>query len=164
MPAVGAAHAGEAFLQIAAPQKRGHRLLDDGAPETVLGLIALIVDLLEGVKMLVEQTPQVGGLGIAWAVEKSGLDTSGGHRRKGGWWTEVHKPPHGNKCTLVVEPAPDSLDVTDIRQAAYVTEASVRPRRVSVENLSARTHGRRAQPKLARRILILQQAIRQGWR
>ena len=40
-------------------------------------------DLLKGVKMLIEQAPQVGGLWIAWAVERPGLDTGGGHGRKG---------------------------------------------------------------------------------
>ncbi len=38
-----------------------------------------------------------------------------------------------------VEPAPASLDVTASGQADYVAEASVRPRRVSVENLSVGT-------------------------
>ena len=31
--------------------------------------------------MLIEQAPQVGGLRIAWAVERPGLDTDGGHGR-----------------------------------------------------------------------------------
>jgi len=71
---VGAANSGEAFLQIAALEKGGHRLLDDrsrpasGCP-TVLGLITLVVDLLEGVKMLIQQLPQVGCVRIAWLVE-----------------------------------------------------------------------------------------------
>ena len=55
--AVGTTNSGEAFLQIAALEKSSHRLFDDGPPETILGLIALVVDLLEGVKVLVEQTP-----------------------------------------------------------------------------------------------------------
>jgi len=37
--AVGAVHTGEAFLQIAALEIGGHRLLDDRPPETVLLLI-----------------------------------------------------------------------------------------------------------------------------
>ena len=60
-------------MQIAALEKGRHRLLDDRPPETVLGLIALVVDLKEGVKMFIEQAPQVGGLGVAWAVEWPGL-------------------------------------------------------------------------------------------
>ena len=45
--AVGAANASEPFLQIAALEKGCHGLLDDRPPVTVLGLIALVVDLLE---------------------------------------------------------------------------------------------------------------------
>ena len=63
------ANSGEAFLQIAALEKGGHRLLDDRSPETVLGLITLVVDLLEGVKMLIQQLPQVGCVRIARLVE-----------------------------------------------------------------------------------------------
>jgi len=81
MLAVGAANSGKAFLQIAALEKGRHRLFDDRPPVAILGLIALVVDLLEGVKMLIEQPPQVGGPGIAWAVKRPGLDTSGGHGR-----------------------------------------------------------------------------------
>ncbi len=55
--AVGAANSGESFLQIAALEKGRHRLRDDRPPETVLGLITLVVDLLEGVKMFIEQSP-----------------------------------------------------------------------------------------------------------
>jgi len=81
MLAVGAANSGEAFLQIAALEKGRHRMFDDRPPETVLGLIALVVDLLEGFKMLVEQAPQIRGLRIAWAVEWPSFDTGGGHGR-----------------------------------------------------------------------------------
>ena len=82
--AVGAANSGETFLQIATLEIGCHRLFDDRPPETVLGLITLVVDLLEGVKVLVEQPPKAGGLGIAWAVERQGLDTGGGHGGKDG--------------------------------------------------------------------------------
>jgi len=83
--AVGAANSGEALLQIAALQKGRHRLLDDRPPVTVLGLITLVVDLLEGVEMFIEQAPQVGGLGIARAVERTRLDTSGDLSRNRKW-------------------------------------------------------------------------------
>ena len=72
MLTVGAANAGVAFLQIAALEKGGHRLLDRRSPETVLGLITLVVDLLEGLKMLIQQLPQVGCVRIAWLVEFQG--------------------------------------------------------------------------------------------
>lgn len=40
-----------------------------------------VVDLPEGVKLLIEQPPQIRGSRIAWAVKRSGLDTSGDHGR-----------------------------------------------------------------------------------
>ena len=39
MLAVGAAHPGKTFLQIAALEEGSHGLLDDRAPESVLGLM-----------------------------------------------------------------------------------------------------------------------------
>jgi len=81
MFAIGAANSGKAFLQFTALEKGSHRLLDDWPPVTVLLLKTLVTDLLEGVKMLIEQSPQVGGLGIAWTLERSGLDTGGDHSR-----------------------------------------------------------------------------------
>ena len=68
--AVGAANSGKALLQIATLEKGCHRTLNDGTPETVLGLKTLVVDLLEGLKVLVDQTPQIGRLRIAWTVER----------------------------------------------------------------------------------------------
>ena len=56
---------------------------DDRPPVAVLGLEAIVVDLLEGLEMLVQQAPQVGGLRIAWAVEGQRLDTRGRHDGKG---------------------------------------------------------------------------------
>ena len=83
MLTVGAANSSIPFLQIAALEKGRHGLLDDRSPETILGLIAMVVDLLEGVQMLIKQAPQVGCLRIAWAVERPRLDTVGRHGRKG---------------------------------------------------------------------------------
>ena len=48
MLAVRTPNSGEAFLQIAALEKGRHRLFDDRPPVAILGLIALVVDLLEG--------------------------------------------------------------------------------------------------------------------
>ena len=72
MLSVGSANSSNPFLQIAALEKGRHRLFDDRPPVAILGLIALVVDLLKGVKMLIEQAPQVGGLRIAWVVERRG--------------------------------------------------------------------------------------------
>ena len=71
--AVAAADAGEAFVQVAALQKRGHAALDDRPPETILGLIPLVVDLHEGREMAVQQSPQVGGVRIAGTVQRRRL-------------------------------------------------------------------------------------------
>jgi hypothetical protein len=81
--AIRATNAGEALVQIPTLVKGGHRALDDGPPESVLGLKPLVVDLLEGLKMLVDQAPQVGGLRVAWTVEGQRCDTRWRHDRQG---------------------------------------------------------------------------------
>ena len=81
--AVRAADAGEALVQVAALEKGRHGALDDRPPEAVLGRKPLVVDLLEGLEMLVQQPPQVGGLRIAGAVQRQRLDTRRRHDRKG---------------------------------------------------------------------------------
>ena len=73
--AVRAADAGEALVQIAALEKSRRATRNDRAPEAVLGLKPLVVDLLEGLEMLVQQTPQFGGLRIAATVQRQRLDT-----------------------------------------------------------------------------------------
>ena len=90
MVAVGTADAGEALVQVAALEEGLHAVLDDRAPEAVLGRKPLVVDLLEGVEMLVQQSPQIGGLRIADhrsalvpAVQRQRLDTRGRHSRNG---------------------------------------------------------------------------------
>jgi len=70
MVAVGAADAGKTFLQIAALEKGGHAAVDHRSPEAVLGLKLLVVDLAEGVKMLVQQPPQSGSTWIAWPIQR----------------------------------------------------------------------------------------------
>ena len=79
--AVGAANSGKAFLQIAAPEKGCHGLLDDGPPETVPGLKAFIVDLLKRVKVLVEQMPQIRRVWIAWTIEGRQFETRQSHEQ-----------------------------------------------------------------------------------
>ena len=79
MVAVRAADAGEAFVQVAALEEGLHAVLDDRAPEAVLGRKPLVVDLLEGVEVLVQQPPQIGGLRIAGTVQRQRLDTRGRH-------------------------------------------------------------------------------------
>ena len=59
MLTVRATNASEALVQIPTLEKSCYRSLNDWPPETVLALITFIVDLLERVKMLVDQTPQV---------------------------------------------------------------------------------------------------------
>ena len=77
--ALPAANASKALLEIAAPQKGGHGTFHDGPPIAILGRKPLVVDLLEGLEMLVHQTPQIRGLRITWTVQAQRLDT--GRRR-----------------------------------------------------------------------------------
>ena len=69
MMTVGTADARKTFRQIPTSKKSGHAVVDDGSPETVLSLKTLVIHLPEGGKMLIDQSPQVGGLVIAWAVQ-----------------------------------------------------------------------------------------------
>jgi len=62
---VRATNSSKTFMQIAALEIGCHRLLNDRSPVAILGLVPLVVNLLKRVKMLVDQTPQVGGLRIA---------------------------------------------------------------------------------------------------
>ena len=68
--AVRAADAGETLLQIAALEKGGHATRDHRSPEAVLGLKLLVVPLAEGVKMLVQQPPQIGRARITWPIQR----------------------------------------------------------------------------------------------
>ena len=56
--APGAADAGEALLQIAAGEELLDGPFDDGAPEAVALLVAVVVDALELVEVPIEQLPQ----------------------------------------------------------------------------------------------------------
>src|SRR5580658_8654365 len=81
VPAVAAADADKAVMQVATLQKGRHRALDDRPPETILGLIAIRINLLEIREMLVHHTPQVRRLRVAWAVQRQRLGTSLGWGR-----------------------------------------------------------------------------------
>ena len=79
--AVWATNSGKTFLQISALEKGCNRPLDDRTPVAVLGLKSLVVDLLESVKMLVDQAPQIGGPRIAWPVENWRFGTRHSHEK-----------------------------------------------------------------------------------
>ncbi len=81
MVTVGAANSSKAFLQIATLEKGCHRLLDDRPPISILGLKAFIVDLLEGVKVFVDQTPQIRRLRITWLIEGRQFGTGQSHEQ-----------------------------------------------------------------------------------
>jgi len=66
--AVRAANPGKALCEIPTLEKALHRALDDRPPVAVLGLKPLVVDLLEGLKLFVDQTPQIRCVRIAWTV------------------------------------------------------------------------------------------------
>jgi hypothetical protein len=77
--AVLAAHSGKTFLEIPTLEKSCYRALDNRTPESVLALITLSVDLTEGVKMLVDQTPQFGYTRITWFIQYGQFGTRGNH-------------------------------------------------------------------------------------
>ena len=79
MLAARAANSSKTLLQIPALEKGCHRSLDHRAPETVLALKPFLVDLLEGVKMLVDQTPPFGCMRIAWLVPYGQFGTRDNH-------------------------------------------------------------------------------------
>jgi len=70
-------------VQIAALEKGSHGAINNRPPESVLGLIPLVIDMLEGREMLIHQSPQRGCPRIAWAVEGQRLDARQRHDRKG---------------------------------------------------------------------------------
>ena len=96
---VRATNSGKAFMQIATLEIGCHRLLDDRSPVAVLGLVPLVVNVLKRVKMLIDQTPQVGGLRIPWAVillyapiVERGMSYPDLIQEEGGYWvTETQK-------------------------------------------------------------------------
>ena len=81
--AVWAANASKAFLEIPTLEKGCHGASYHRAPVAVLGLKPPVVDLLEGLQMLVHQAPQVGGPRIAWLVQRDGLDARCNHEKSG---------------------------------------------------------------------------------
>ena len=89
MAAVGASHPGKTFLEISTLEEGSNRMFDDRPPEAVLSLISLIVNLLESVKVLIDQTPQVGCSRIADhrsalvpAVQCGQLGACGNHEKR----------------------------------------------------------------------------------
>ena len=89
---VPAANSGKAFLQIATLEKGCHRLLDEGPPVAVLSLKAIVVGLLEGVKVLIDQAPQIRRLRIAWPVEWQRFETRLSHEQHA-----TSRPTVGNR-------------------------------------------------------------------
>ena len=67
------------FFQISTLEKGCHGSLNDRAPEAVLALKPFIVDLTEEVKMLIDQTPQLGCTRITWLVQYGQFGTRGNH-------------------------------------------------------------------------------------
>jgi hypothetical protein len=79
MAAMVAADAGEAALEVAAVEKLGHDLRDDGAEGSVAGLISERVKLKELVKMAVHALPEGRLLRISGAI---GLHTIVGQYKR----------------------------------------------------------------------------------
>ena len=78
---VRATNSSKTFMQIAALEIGCHRLFNDRSPVAILGLVLLVVNLLKRVKMLVDQTPQVGGLRIAGAIKNRRFGTRRSHEK-----------------------------------------------------------------------------------
>jgi hypothetical protein len=92
MVTVRAKNSSKAFLQIATLEKGCHRLLDEGPPVAVLSLKAIVVGLLEGVKVLIDQAPQIRRLRIAWPVEWQRFETRLSHEQHA-----TSRPTVGNR-------------------------------------------------------------------
>ncbi len=92
VPAVVAAHPGEALVQVAVAEKGRDRPLDDRPPVAVLRLEPLVVDPLERVEMPVHQAPQVGRLRIARAVQRQRVAARGSHDGRGTGPARVYTP------------------------------------------------------------------------
>ena len=107
MITVGATNSGEAFLQIATLEKCCDGLFDDRPPIAVLGLKAFIVNLLEGVKVLVDQAPQIRRFRITWLVEGRQFGTGQSHEQHatsptGGRASQSRQPILGSLTDCVV--------------------------------------------------------------
>ena len=100
--AVWAAHPGKTFLEIPTLEKSSHRMLDNGSPEAVLGLISIVVNLLKSVKVLGNQTPQIGGLRIAWLVQCGQFGACSHHEA-------IHQVRNRTRIQLV-HPMPSMVD------------------------------------------------------
>ena len=77
--AIRATNSSKTFMQVTALKIGCYRPLNNGPLETVLDLKTLIVDLLERIKMLVDQTPQFGCTRIPWLVQYGQFGTGGNH-------------------------------------------------------------------------------------
>ena len=81
-------------------------MLDNGSPEAVLGLISIVVNLLKSVKVLGNQTPQIGGLRIAWLVQCGQFGACSHHEEKS---VSIHQVRNRTRIQLV-HPMPSMVD------------------------------------------------------
>jgi len=75
MLAIRTADPGEAFVQIPALEKGCDRAVNDGPPVAILGLESLAVNLPKGLKMPIQQAPQIRGPGIARLIQGQWFET-----------------------------------------------------------------------------------------
>ena len=123
MVAVGAANTSKSFFEIAALEKGSHRAVDDGSPEAVLVLIALVVDLPEGLKMLIHQTPQIGGTRIAWAVQWQRFGAPKIHDQAAHPGAAAHGTPFGQAAD---KPSCGGSSATGQQKDMYITTVLLR--------------------------------------
>ena len=73
--AIRTADPGKALMQIPALEKGCDRAVNDGPPEAVFGLESLAVNLPKGLKMPIQQAPQIRGPGIARLIQGQWFET-----------------------------------------------------------------------------------------
>jgi len=72
---VWTADPGEAFVEISALEEGRDRAVNDGPPVAILGLESLAVNLPKGLKMPIQQAPQIRGPGIARLIQGQWFET-----------------------------------------------------------------------------------------
>jgi len=76
---VRAANPGESLLEISTLEESRNRAVDNRPPVAILGLETLAINLPKGLKMPVQQTPQIRGLGITRLIQGQRFETGQAH-------------------------------------------------------------------------------------
>jgi len=79
MFAVRAANPGESLLEISTLEESRNRAVDNRPPVAILSLETLAINLPKGLKVPVQQTPQIRGPGIARLIQGQRFETGQAH-------------------------------------------------------------------------------------